>query len=213
MNLEDYNMKTCKKCLVEKPIVDFNKRSDSKDGLSHECRYCSKLRGKNYYKINEDKLKKYQENFYLKNSEHIKNRVKSYREENIEKIRDYDRKRRENRKDYLNVYFKKRRENDVLFRLSSYLRNRTRKFLSNRSKPTKEIIGIELGELRLYLESLFCEGMSWDNYGTWHIDHIIPLSSAKSEDELLKLCHYTNLQPLFAKDNIIKSNKIYYGIT
>ena len=50
--------------------------------------------------------------------------------------------------------------------------------------------------------------MSWDNYGKWHIDHIIPLSSAKTEQDILKLCHYTNLQPLWAKGNIIKSNKI-----
>ena len=50
--------------------------------------------------------------------------------------------------------------------------------------------------------------MSWDNYGKWHIDHIIPLSSANSEDDIYKLCHYTNLQPLWAEDNLKKSNKI-----
>jgi hypothetical protein len=50
--------------------------------------------------------------------------------------------------------------------------------------------------------------MSWDNYGEWHIDHIIPLSFAKNEDEIMKLCHYTNLQPLNGIDNIRKSNKI-----
>jgi hypothetical protein len=49
--------------------------------------------------------------------------------------------------------------------------------------------------------------MSWDNKHLWHIDHIIPLSSAKTEDELKQLCHYTNLQPLWAADNIKKSNK------
>ena len=49
--------------------------------------------------------------------------------------------------------------------------------------------------------------MSWDNYGKWHIDHIIPLSSANSEDDIYKLCNYTNLQPLWAEDNLKKSNK------
>jgi hypothetical protein len=59
-----------------------------------------------------------------------------------------------------------------------------------------------------YLGDLFTEKMNWDNYGEWHIDHIIPLSSANTEEEIYKLCHYTNLQPLWAEDNIKKSNKI-----
>ena len=61
-----------------------------------------------------------------------------------------------------------------------------------------------------YLESKFETGMTWDNYGYygWHIDHIITLSSVSSEDEVYKLCNYTNLQPLWAEDNLKKSNKI-----
>jgi hypothetical protein len=59
-----------------------------------------------------------------------------------------------------------------------------------------------------YLGDLFTEKMNWDNYGKWHVDHIIPLSSANTEEEIYKLCHYTNLQPLWAEDNIKKSNKI-----
>jgi hypothetical protein len=58
------------------------------------------------------------------------------------------------------------------------------------------------------MENKFTEGMSWDNQGKWHIDHIIPLSSANSEEEIYKLFHYTNLQPLWAKDNLSKHNKI-----
>jgi hypothetical protein len=206
-------MKECKKCLVVKPFDLFNKRSDSKDGFAHECRECSKNRGKLYCIKNETKIKNYQKEYYKNNTDNILERVRSYRVENIDNIREYDCKRREGRKDYLNKYFKKRRQIDVLFKLSSNLRNRTRKFLKNKSKSTKEIIGIDLNELKSYLESLFVDGMTWDNYGYWHIDHIIPLSSAKNEEELIKLCHYTNLQPLYAKDNIIKSNKINNGIT
>lgn len=224
MNLEDYDMKICKKCLINKELSEFNKKSDSKDGFSYSCRECSKVLGKEYYINNNNKMsqikyiivtkfKKYQKEYYENNNQYILNRVKNYRQENIDSIREYDNLRREGRKDYLNEYTKIRRQNDVLFRLSCNLRSRTRKFLKNKSKSTKEIIGLEPNELKLYLESRFVEGMNWDNYGYWHIDHIIPLSSAKNENELMKLCHYTNLQPLFAKDNIIKSNKIYNGIT
>jgi len=60
----------------------------------------------------------------------------------------------------------------------------------------------------MYIEKQFTKGMSWKNHGEWHIDHIIPLSSAKTEKELYELCHYTNLQPLWKTDNLSKNNKI-----
>ena len=59
-----------------------------------------------------------------------------------------------------------------------------------------------------HIESRFKDGMTWDNQGEWHIDHIVPLASATTEEELIKLCHYTNLQPLWAEDNLKKGDKI-----
>jgi len=73
---------------------------------------------------------------------------------------------------------------------------------------TFDIVGCTPQELKEHLEKQFIEGMTWENRNEWHIDHIIPLSSAKTEEELYKLCHYTNLQPLWAVDNMKKSNKI-----
>ena len=72
---------------------------------------------------------------------------------------------------------------------------------------TFELIGCSPKELVQHLQTQFTNGMSWENYGEWHIDHIIPLSSAKTIDDIKRLCHYTNLQPLWAKDNLKKSNK------
>jgi hypothetical protein len=79
-----------------------------------------------------------------------------------------------------------------------------------KGSKTENILGISFKDLKIYLENQFKNNMSWQNYGKygWHIDHIIPLSSANTEQELLCLCHYTNLQPLWAKDNLQKSNKI-----
>lgn len=68
----------------------------------------------------------------------------------------------------------------------------------------KEYLGCSIAELKIYLEKKFTLGMTWENHGQWHIDHIIPLASATSEEETLKLCHYSNLQPLWAKDNLSK---------
>jgi hypothetical protein len=77
-----------------------------------------------------------------------------------------------------------------------------------KNNTTFYIIGCLPNQLKEHLEKQFNGNMSWDNYGKWHIDHIIPLSSAKNEDEVYKLCNYTNLQPLWAEDNLKKSNKI-----
>ena len=73
---------------------------------------------------------------------------------------------------------------------------------------TEKLLGIKFPKLKIHLERQFTKGMTWSNYGKWHIDHIIPLASANTEEELIKLCHYRNLQPLWAKDNLIKGAKI-----
>ena len=70
-------------------------------------------------------------------------------------------------------------------------------------------MSVETEEAKTYIASLFQKGMSWDNYGEWHLDHIKPISLATTEEEVYKLCHYTNYQPLWAKDNIIKGAKYY----
>lgn len=71
-----------------------------------------------------------------------------------------------------------------------------------------EIVGLDKEEFKSYIQNKFTEGMSWDNYGKWYLDHIIPLCNAKDENEALLLNHYTNLQPLWAEDNLRKNRKL-----
>jgi len=78
----------------------------------------------------------------------------------------------------------------------------------SKSSRTHEILGVTYEYFKIYIENKFTDGMSWDNYGDWHLDHIIPISSAKSLEEAINLCFYENFQPLWAKDNRAKSNKI-----
>jgi hypothetical protein len=106
-----------------------------------------------------------------------------------------------------------RRKNEPIFKLKSLIRSRVWNFLNynNITKRNKTfyIVGCSPEFLKEYLENQFTKGMSWELMGSHiHIDHIIPLSSAKTKEEVYKLFHYTNLQPLWAKDNLIKSNKI-----
>lgn len=99
------------------------------------------------------------------------------------------------------------------------LRNRTRLVLNNFYDTKKKMyknnhlidfLGCTPEYLKNHLQKQFCHGMSWKNHGLWHIDHIKPLSSAKNVDEIYNLCHYTNLQPLWAFDNLKKADKNYY---
>jgi hypothetical protein len=73
---------------------------------------------------------------------------------------------------------------------------------------TKSLLGINFDGLKIYIERQFKSGMAWENHGEWHIDHIMPIASAKNKEELMKLFHYTNLRPLWAKENRIKGSKI-----
>ena len=92
--------------------------------------------------------------------------------------------------------------------MRSRLRNLYNKKNWLKTNKTLDLVGCSVEFLREHLERQFKDGMSWDNCGSWHIDHIIPLSSANNSEEMNKLCHYSNLQPLWAYDNLRKGNKI-----
>ncbi len=130
--------------------------------------------------------------------EPIKNALKK------ERINLYNKKHR-------NIYLKNKRKNDSLFKIKENLRTRTYlafKYKSWRKQGTEKLLGTDYLTCKKYIESKFTNGMNWSNHGEWHIDHIIPLASAETETDLIKLCHYTNLQPLWAFDNLSKGAKI-----
>ena len=127
--------------------------------------------------------------------------------------RKYDReyKRKLNRLPEFKEKLKKRYASDPIHRLKKTVRARIRDVLKSRglrkSRKTSQFVGCDWGTLRAHIESRFADGMSWENMGRWHIDHIKPLFLAKTEEEIFNLCHYTNLQPLWAHDNLTKSFK------
>ncbi len=104
--------------------------------------------------------------------------------------------------------------NNPYYKLKKRLRDRFRKALKNNYKSGSAVkdLGCSIEQFKIYLESKFQPGMIWDNYGEWHIDHIKPISKFDLTDrnQLLITCNYTNLQPLWAKDNRIKVAKYDY---
>lgn len=103
-------------------------------------------------------------------------------------------------------------KNNHMARLSSNIRNLIRScFKGKKSKRTEEILGCSIIEFREYLFSFYADRrLTAADFGKtgYHIDHKIPISTATNDEEVIRLCHYTNLQPLYWRDNIIKSNKI-----
>ena len=138
-----------------------------------------------------------------------KNNYNNKRELYIEKMRLYDKSPKAKRQ--RSEGESKRVKSDALYKLKKTCRSRLQKAITGwcRSKKTEEIIGCSWVELKTHIENQFQEGMTWENHGYhgWHIDHIIPLASAQNLQEVEKLSHYTNLQPLWAQDNFMKSSK------
>lgn len=225
-------MKKCASCKEIKEISDFNKDSKRLDGKDPYCKLCKKEKTNKWYLKNRDaqliKAKEYNDNNkdnHKKYRESNKEKIKKYLSENIdmrriarkiwleknkENVIEYNKKIREKRLRDRKV----RKAKDPIYKLKLNIRNRVSKIFKStglkKDKRTYKLLGCSYEFAKEYIESKFLDGMNWGNYGVfgWHIDHIIPLASAKDEEDLLKLVHYSNMQPLWAKDNLKKGDKI-----
>lgn len=158
---------------------------------------------KAWAEANKERVTQYQKQYYADNKDKIIQRQEKYRQNNLDHIRVRQ-----------NAYMKKRKAEDPLFKLSYNLRVLIGQGIKKNgyTKKTKisAILGCSWEQMKSHLEERFTDGMTWDNMGEWHLDHIVPVSSAKTEYELLAINHYTNFQPLWAADNMRKGNKLIY---
>jgi hypothetical protein len=178
---------------------------------------------KKYYLENIEKVIQYRE----ENKNVINEKKKQYRQKNKQSIKDYMAKYRKEKKDLILIskkkYHDERIKNDPLYKLSCNIRVLIRGSLNGKghkkNTKTENILGCSFEEFKQYLESKFEPWMNWNNYGNWNgtptepniawdIDHIIPNSKGLTEEEVIKLNHYTNLQPLcsFTNRNIKRNN-------
>lgn len=170
---------------------------------------------KRYAENKEEILAKCAE-YRAKNKDEIRARDNAYKRANRKELSrkqvEYQRRIADRINEYSRNYARERRKRDKLYALRTNIRARFRFELAKRGE-TKQIkankyLGCSWLELRKHLESQFTNGMTWDNYGEWHVDHIVPLAVAKDRQQLIELCHYTNLKPLWAFDNISKGAKL-----
>lgn len=183
-----------------------------------------------YRDKNRAKLIEKKRQDYLQNKEEILNRQKEKRRLNLEHARQRARERyhakkeatRESRNAYARSkqkqnnekrkeFNKKKRQSDPMFLVIGRLRSRIRSALNGygweKNKSTGEMLGCSREHFVKHIEALFTDGMGWHNRIEWHLDHIIPLASAKTLEEMEKLNHYTNLQPLWARENLSKGSR------
>lgn len=193
--------KICTKCNIEKDICEFRKDKTKKDGVYSSCKECKLLyMRKNNLQVNLSAKRLRDINKQNDSEKFYSNNYKRHK-------KYYDNNKKE-------IYLRKSK--NLNYRLNNNLRARIKKFLKcyniTKNNTTFKIVGCSPEFLKEYLEKQFTDNMSWDNYGIlgWHIDHIIPLSrfDLSKKEEQLKAFHYTNQQPLWAEENLKKSNQI-----
>lgn len=180
-------MKKCSVCHEEKARTEFHLRAASPDGYRPRCKVCSKKQNADYYQANRTKIISQAVAYYDANRAKV-NAVRNVRQ-------------------------KRKMAADPVFKLSRIMRSRLAHVLKGRVKEGRcfEYLGCTFEQLRAYLEAKFLPGMTWENHGkVWHVDHEKPLVSLHVDREasLRQLCHYTNLRPLWAGENMAMGGKL-----
>ena len=225
--------KRCSRCGEIKPVDDFYKDRKMKDGLTIYCKACSLASSKAYYKANTEKAKAARYAYYNANREKHRACVIAWNEANPEKLRAYTKAWRDKNPDKIlaanrawrkanrekvNTYAKEREANlrkiDPKFKLNGNIKAAINKALkgAKAGRHWETLVGYTIDELKRHIEMQFVDGMRWYNMGKWHIDHITPISAFNFETpdhEDFKRCWaLKNLRPLWAEDNLRKSNKL-----
>jgi hypothetical protein len=221
-------MRICSKCHTEKPDMSFGKDRTKKSGTKSQCKDCINAQRRvdqptvkpGYLLCKQCNTEKEAtlEYFYQRGLE-VKGRIsrckkcsiaatKQYRKDNPDVSKEY--KKSNKFKESRRRYESNKRKNNLNYRLTKVLRNRLFAALKGRAKKstTFELLGCTIDEFRDHISAQFIGTMSWKNYGDWHIDHIKPCAAFNLEclEEQQKCFHYSNMQPLWAEDNLRKSD-------
>ena len=173
--------KKCSVCGKNKTLDCFHIKKDGKFGRNHRCKNCRKIYHQEYYIKNKDRLDQQHKEY---NYQHREEQAKIFRQ---------------------------KYHSDIEFKIKHTLRRRLRHAVKGTIKESsaKTLLGCNIDFFKSHIERKFSKEMSWNNHGKWHIDHIKPCDSFDLSDikQQRECFHYSNLQPLWSKDNLKKSNK------
>ena len=216
-------MKKCTKCNQEKSFTNFTKHPTTRDGYASRCKPCVAEASLEWKNKNIERVKKTLQQYYLDNKEKINKRSIEYgkqyyidnKEIYCERSKKWAKDNKERYRERVNKRNRQRWAEEPMFRMKSKIRRlmySSFKRYKNKgwvkSKRTESMLGCTMNEFIEHLKSQFKQGMTIENHGEWEIDHIIPLSNANTKEGIEKLNHYTNLQPLWLKENRKKGGDV-----
>ena len=197
------NTKKCTKCKEEKSLSEFNKNKSKKDGLGSECRDCCR-EYHSKYQADPNKRRKAKQKWIKNNPKKSQESKAKYRKNNRKKCQEA-----------VNKWRRRKYAESIDYRLTCAIRgysSHIKKLMKQKKELSSiEYLGCTIEQLKAHIESQWQDGMTWDNHAHdgWHIDHVVPLDwYIKNSDDPWQANHYTNLRPLWAKENLLKSNKI-----
>ena len=190
-------MKICVRCKKTKSLDNFVRRPQPPNYFRPYCLDCTKIYRKEKYQKNKRMERATNKAWARNNKKRRKVYLKKYQEIN----------RTENNTRQRAIW-----ASNPLHKIKKTIRTSLYKALKNKNYTKKSrthtILGCSWNFLKSYIETQFSRGMSWENHGEWHLDHIVPVSLGETEEEIVSLNHYTNLQPLWKDDNLIKSDNL-----
>ncbi len=225
--------KKCSKCGIVRLAVEFHKSAFQKSGLECSCKLCNKIGGAAYYDLNRETILERNREAYARsplkyrqtrNQWNKRNylKEKAKKDANRDHINAVHREWKKKNRNRLNSEYKERYKNDIAFHISEKCRHRIKDAIQRCRKGTMKcdrtikLLGCSYNELKKYIEEKFTDGMSWDRViaGKIHLDHIRPICTFDLLDQEQQRIafHYTNLQPLWARDNLRKARSLKEAI-